>query len=270
MDYRQYDNTIGRFSSIDALAELSYSGSPYSFANNNPVYWSDPSGLKPSPGRSIWNFFFGNWVGYSSDYGSGNHSNSNNSSGDDSENDEASNAGGNSQTNVSYLMDFGGAGGSSGNPSNYGTSSNGGGGGFGGNTQPPQQRKTTFEDGLRRVIRDAKVDVEISSDDLVEKYGVPKDAAGLINSFTKVSNNSIKIDWVGGFNVNMMAVNAISDAIFKDGVINVAFLKDGTIRLTGNVIGIKYNSQSYFTLILDGDFARIPQATTKYKWKIGR
>jgi hypothetical protein len=45
MDYRQYDNTIGRFSSIDALAELSYSGSPYSFANNNPIYFSDPSGL---------------------------------------------------------------------------------------------------------------------------------------------------------------------------------------------------------------------------------
>uniref|UniRef100_UPI003342DC34 RHS repeat domain-containing protein n=1 Tax=Flavobacterium sp. TaxID=239 RepID=UPI003342DC34 len=46
MDYRQYDNALGRFNSIDALAELGYSITPYRFAFNNPNYFMDPSGLR--------------------------------------------------------------------------------------------------------------------------------------------------------------------------------------------------------------------------------
>jgi RHS repeat-associated protein len=49
MDFRQYDNALGRFHGVDLLAELDYSGSPYSFGFNNPVYFSDPSGLTPDP-----------------------------------------------------------------------------------------------------------------------------------------------------------------------------------------------------------------------------
>jgi RHS repeat-associated protein len=45
MDYRQYDNALGRFNSIDALSEMSYSTSPFVFAYNNPIFWADPSGL---------------------------------------------------------------------------------------------------------------------------------------------------------------------------------------------------------------------------------
>lgn len=45
MDYRQYDNAIGRFNGIDALSEMSYSSTPYHFGYNNPVFWADPSGL---------------------------------------------------------------------------------------------------------------------------------------------------------------------------------------------------------------------------------
>ncbi len=45
MDFRQYDNALGRFSGMDRLAELSYSMTPYRFAYNNPVYWTDPTGL---------------------------------------------------------------------------------------------------------------------------------------------------------------------------------------------------------------------------------
>lgn len=45
MDYRQYDNALGRFNSIDALAETSYSFSPFTFSYNNPIYWADPTGL---------------------------------------------------------------------------------------------------------------------------------------------------------------------------------------------------------------------------------
>ena len=45
MDYRQYDNAIGRFNSIDALAELMPSITPFHFGYNNPAFWADPSGL---------------------------------------------------------------------------------------------------------------------------------------------------------------------------------------------------------------------------------
>ncbi|MEN0083018.1 RHS repeat-associated core domain-containing protein, partial [Flavobacterium lindanitolerans] len=45
MDFRQYDNALGRFNSLDVLSELAPGISPYRFAYNNPVFWADPSGL---------------------------------------------------------------------------------------------------------------------------------------------------------------------------------------------------------------------------------
>ncbi len=45
MDRRQYDPAIGRFNVIDPLSELAPMHNPYRFGFNNPVYWSDPSGL---------------------------------------------------------------------------------------------------------------------------------------------------------------------------------------------------------------------------------
>jgi RHS repeat-associated protein len=45
MDFRQYDSAIGRFNGMDRLAEMSHNITPYRFAFNNPVVWSDPSGL---------------------------------------------------------------------------------------------------------------------------------------------------------------------------------------------------------------------------------
>ncbi len=51
MDYRQYDNTLGRFNSIDVLSELAYSITPYRFAYNNPVFFSDPTGLYEVNGK---------------------------------------------------------------------------------------------------------------------------------------------------------------------------------------------------------------------------
>lgn len=45
MDYRQYDNALGRFNSMDKLSEMSHNITPYRFGFNNPVFWSDPSGL---------------------------------------------------------------------------------------------------------------------------------------------------------------------------------------------------------------------------------
>ncbi len=45
MDFRQYDNALGRFMSIDALAELSQNMTPYRFGFNNPIAFNDPTGL---------------------------------------------------------------------------------------------------------------------------------------------------------------------------------------------------------------------------------
>ncbi|MFY7743363.1 MAG: RHS repeat domain-containing protein [Flavobacterium sp.] len=45
MDFRMYDNAIGRFHNIDAMADIMPSLSPYRFAFNNPVIWKDPTGL---------------------------------------------------------------------------------------------------------------------------------------------------------------------------------------------------------------------------------
>jgi RHS repeat-associated protein len=54
MDYRQYDNALGRFNIIDPLAEETYSSTIYGFAGNNPVMFSDPSGLRAvTPQESI-------------------------------------------------------------------------------------------------------------------------------------------------------------------------------------------------------------------------
>src|SRR5690554_6108611 len=44
-DFRQYDAAIGRFSVMDALSELAPNYTPYRYGFNNPVFWSDPSGL---------------------------------------------------------------------------------------------------------------------------------------------------------------------------------------------------------------------------------
>ncbi|MEI7509804.1 MAG: RHS repeat-associated core domain-containing protein, partial [Flavobacterium sp.] len=46
MDFRQYDNAIGRFSVNDPLAAQDFGNSPYAFAGNNPIIFGDPSGLK--------------------------------------------------------------------------------------------------------------------------------------------------------------------------------------------------------------------------------
>src|SRR5690606_2525387 len=44
-DYRHYDAALGRFNNMDALSELAPSQTPYRYGFNNPVYWTDPTGL---------------------------------------------------------------------------------------------------------------------------------------------------------------------------------------------------------------------------------
>jgi len=43
--HRMYDPQIGRFGQVDPIADAAYENSPYSFANNNPLTFSDPLGL---------------------------------------------------------------------------------------------------------------------------------------------------------------------------------------------------------------------------------
>ena len=45
MTWRQYDNALGRFHGVDAMAAMTPNMTPYHFANNNPIVFSDPSGL---------------------------------------------------------------------------------------------------------------------------------------------------------------------------------------------------------------------------------
>lgn len=76
MDFRNYDPAIGRFHSADPLGELTPDWTPYRFAFNNPVYFSDPTGLCEdcegdfvelyysgwdSTNSDIWNIFNLNW-----------------------------------------------------------------------------------------------------------------------------------------------------------------------------------------------------------------
>ena len=48
-DYRHYDAALGRFNNMDALSELAPSQTPYRYGFNNPVYWTDPTGLFEDP-----------------------------------------------------------------------------------------------------------------------------------------------------------------------------------------------------------------------------
>ncbi|WP_280673751.1 MULTISPECIES: RHS repeat domain-containing protein [unclassified Dysgonomonas] len=42
---RQYDPAVGRFTSIDPMAEMYYSISPYAYCDNNPLKFIDPTGM---------------------------------------------------------------------------------------------------------------------------------------------------------------------------------------------------------------------------------
>jgi RHS repeat-associated protein len=42
--FRNYDPTLGRFAQVDPLASQYHNQTTYQYGNNDPVYWSDPSG----------------------------------------------------------------------------------------------------------------------------------------------------------------------------------------------------------------------------------
>ncbi|WLD24301.1 DUF6443 domain-containing protein [Flavobacterium dauae] len=51
-DYRQYDATLGRFNVMDVLSEMAPDFTPYRYGFNNPVFFSDASGLFESYGAA--------------------------------------------------------------------------------------------------------------------------------------------------------------------------------------------------------------------------
>jgi hypothetical protein len=53
MDYRQYDNALGRFVSMDVLSEFSFNMTPYHFSYNDPISYSDPTGLCPECSANV-------------------------------------------------------------------------------------------------------------------------------------------------------------------------------------------------------------------------
>ena len=55
--FRIYDPTVGVFTTVDPMCELNYAMTPYSFANNNPINYTDLFGLK----TYSWDDFVKHW-----------------------------------------------------------------------------------------------------------------------------------------------------------------------------------------------------------------
>ena len=127
------------------------------------------------------------------------------------------------------------------------------------------KKMATLESGIRNVLSNAKSGTKITSQDLIAKYGIPKSAALLINSFTVNSASSIDVDW----NWRASGVEAVSNARFKDGTLNVREVSiqqnrkfDGltyrignALHLTGSAIGINVGGKVDWDIYLWGNFA---------------
>ena len=48
---RYYESAIGRFTTVDPMAEMYYSISPYAYVGNNPIIRTDPTGMVHVDGK---------------------------------------------------------------------------------------------------------------------------------------------------------------------------------------------------------------------------
>ena len=117
-------------------------------------------------------------------------------------------------------------------------------------TQNQQKKQiANIEDGIRKVLGDAEIGDEITGNDLQKNYGVPKNAAALINSFTVVDESSIKIDW------NWKTKAGLGYMRFKNGTMHIEnvyaeVFKRNVLYLTGGTIGIKDGSNMWWNIYL--------------------
>ncbi|GAB6010282.1 RHS repeat domain-containing protein [Dysgonomonas reticulitermitis] len=58
---RYYESAIGRFTTVDPLAEKHFSVSPYVYALNNPMRYIDPLGTDTVPANEVWEYYLTNY-----------------------------------------------------------------------------------------------------------------------------------------------------------------------------------------------------------------
>jgi hypothetical protein len=116
---------------------------------------------------------------------------------------------------------------------------------------------------LKKIIEQSKVGETITQEELITDYNTPKDAAKLIKTITKTSQDELEIKWGSTW-----FVEKVSDAKFKDGKIKLRF-KGETMYTSGKAIGIKFNKKIYTDLIVIGKKTRIPGIKGFY-WEIGK
>ncbi|HWR94609.1 MAG TPA: hypothetical protein VN192_05375 [Flavobacterium sp.] len=116
---------------------------------------------------------------------------------------------------------------------------------------------------LKVILENTEVGETITQDELITDFKAPKDAAKLIKTITKTSEDELFIKWGSTW-----MAEKVSDAKFKDGKIKLKF-KGNSMYTSGNAIGIKYEKKVYTDLIVTGKKTRIP-GVKGYYWEIGK
>ena len=116
---------------------------------------------------------------------------------------------------------------------------------------------------IQKILNGCEIGEILSQDDLSKHLEIPKDAIKLVKSVTKLSEDEIDVKWNSTW-----AVEKLSDAKFKDGIIKARFTNN-SVYISGGAIGIKYDRKIYTDLVVTGRKAHIPSVKGFY-WKIGR
>jgi len=116
---------------------------------------------------------------------------------------------------------------------------------------------------IQKILNGCEIGETLTQDDLSKHLEIPKDAIKLVKSVTKISEDEIDVKWNSTW-----AVEKLSDAKFKDGILKARFINN-SVYISGGAIGIKYDRKIYTDLVVTGRKAHIPSVKGFY-WKIGR